>query len=78
MTTAPSLTPGTVRAGSLYRGVLREGRKVIWTCPHLHHNRDMSPGIRQSARDCARAESQERRGEAPGEPHPRSARGARA
>jgi hypothetical protein len=48
--------PGTVRDGSMYRGVIRDGQAVVWTCAHLHRNRDMSPGIRQSARDCARQE----------------------
>lgn len=51
---------GTVRAGYLYRGVIRDGNKIVWTCEHLHHNRDMSPGIRQSARDCAAKELQMR------------------
>lgn len=50
----------TVREGQMYRGVIREGGRTIWTCEHLHRNRDMSPGIRQSARDCAAQHLRER------------------
>jgi hypothetical protein len=50
------MRPSTVRVGNRYRGVIRDGRKIVWTCEHLHHNRDMSPGIHQSARDCAMQE----------------------
>jgi len=44
---------GTRKAGSLYVGVIRDGGHIVWECSHLHRNRDMSPGVRQSARDCA-------------------------
>ena len=46
----------TVREGQMYRGVIREGGRTIWTCEHLHR----SPGIRQSARDCAAQHLRER------------------
>lgn len=37
-----------------WKGVIRDGRKVIWTCAHSHANRDissLSAGV--SARSCA-------------------------
>jgi hypothetical protein len=39
-----------VRAGSQYRGALREGARVVWACPHLHSTRDSG----HSATQCAR------------------------
>jgi hypothetical protein len=33
-----------------YRGVIRDGKEVIWECPHFHRNRDVG----HSAQNCAR------------------------
>jgi hypothetical protein len=52
---APIGTVSTRKVGNFYKGVLRDGKTIVWECGHLHRNRDMSPGIRQSARDCALA-----------------------
>jgi hypothetical protein len=49
-----------VSKSGLYQGVILDGKTVVWQCEHLHRNRDMSPGIRQSARDCALAEGRRR------------------
>ena len=54
------MRPSTVREGNHYRGAIRDGKRIVWTCEHLHRNRDMSPGIRQSARDCAAQEVKRR------------------
>ena len=63
--------PSTLRDGVLYRGIIRDDRgQVVWTCPHLHRNRDMSPGLRQSARDCAAAELRRQIANRPELPNP--------
>lgn len=43
-----------------YQAVILDGKTVVWQCEHLHRNRDMSPGIRQSAKDCALVEGRRR------------------
>lgn len=38
-----------------WRGAIRLHGRVVWTCPHLHHNRDESSWWHgQAARPCAR------------------------
>lgn len=36
-----------------WRGVVKEDGAVVWTCPHVHRNRDY--GREVSARHCAQA-----------------------
>jgi len=36
-----------------WRGAIRVGERVVWTCPHSHRNRDYSSGGRTAARECA-------------------------
>jgi hypothetical protein len=44
----------TARSGGTWSGVIRQGRTVIWTCPHRHINRDIETAF-NAARPCATA-----------------------
>lgn len=52
--TTPALRISYAGSPQCWKGVLKVGNKTIWTCPHIHHNRDESTytnGV--SARNCA-------------------------
>ena len=38
---------------SLYAGIIRYGREIVYQCAHKHVNRDQSTHKHYSARDCA-------------------------
>lgn len=41
-------------AGNYWHGAVKFNGKVVWTCPHAHHNRDQGSGHwGMAARDCA-------------------------
>lgn len=38
-----------------YHGVIRNGKRIVWQCPHKHINRDETSSVNVSARRCANA-----------------------
>ncbi len=53
METTDNLVVGHKCDGDRYVGVIRRGKKVVWTCPHRHVNRDQTTSHATAARDCA-------------------------
>jgi hypothetical protein len=50
-----ALRPTYKRAGQYWHGAIKLDGKVVWVCPHSHHNRDQSSLSRgTAARDCAK------------------------
>jgi hypothetical protein len=49
------------RNGTGWTGVIKDGKKTVWTCPHIHRNRDFSGShavqhlgvLGYAARECA-------------------------
>lgn len=50
--TAPRVTHTGGQGG--WHGAIAVGRRIVWTCPHHHVNRDQSSTVNHSAHDCAR------------------------
>lgn len=48
-----SLTAGVKGSAQSWVGVIRDGNKVIWECPHLHCNRSHTTYSNRAARDCS-------------------------